>query len=164
MRAVDEARRRSLARARSLRGRRRTRPDAVAIDWSLTGLAAVGEDIANLVSDSFWLQAVSGTVAPTERDIAEVEREALEGYSAGLRDAGWRGEESHLRFTYAATTALRFGLLSHSLVELACDAEKGAATAALFRRPLSAVIGSRAAVVSHALSLAVEAREQFSAL
>jgi hypothetical protein len=81
------------------------RMEPVAIDWMLCGRGAVGEDAAGIVGPTIWGFLVD--VAHAD----ELEGAVLRGYVAGLRDAGWDGPESSARLGYAATLALRFGLL-----------------------------------------------------
>lgn len=78
--------------------------ETVLIDWSFAGICGVGEELAPLVRAS----AAFFEVAPG--DEAELERIAFAGYLAGLRDAGWRGDERLVRFGYVASAALRYGV------------------------------------------------------
>jgi hypothetical protein len=60
--------------------------ETVAIDWAFTGVAAVGEELVNLVAASvLWFQA-------EPQALPELADRCLEGYVAGLADAGWRGD------------------------------------------------------------------------
>src|SRR5690606_34822323 len=43
-------------------------------------------------------------------EIVHLEQLAFAGYIAGLREAGWQGDEALVRFGYAATSALYMGL------------------------------------------------------
>lgn len=73
----------------------------VAIDWGLLGLAAPGEEIA---------ATLVGTVASGEEPAANARALSdtlYAGYLAGLRDAGWHGEERDVRLAYAASCGLR---------------------------------------------------------
>jgi hypothetical protein len=76
----------------------------VAVDWSMLGIAAVGEEIAPLVNASVSFGAVS------PKDELELERIVLEGYLDGLRDAGWQGDPNLVRFGYAATLYWRYAI------------------------------------------------------
>jgi Phosphotransferase enzyme family len=83
----------------------------VAIDWEMVGIDALGIDIAHLIgSPLLWLE------------ISAQEAEALvnpvfDAYMAGLRTAGWSGDERAVRRTFCtrlAYNALRAnGMISH---------------------------------------------------
>jgi hypothetical protein len=73
----------------------------VAIDWGLLGLAAPGEEIA---------ATLVGTVASGEvpvKDAAALAATLYDGYLAGLRDAGWDGDERDVRLAFTAAAGLR---------------------------------------------------------
>ena len=73
----------------------------VAIDWGLLGLAAPGEEIAS---------TLVGTVAAGELAASGARAFAgllYEGYLAGLREAGWHGDERAVRLGFAGAAALR---------------------------------------------------------
>ncbi|HWQ12317.1 MAG TPA: phosphotransferase [Roseiflexaceae bacterium] len=78
--------------------------ETVLIDWSFTGICAVGEELAPLVRAS----VAFFEVAPA--DEAELDRIVFDGYLAGLREAGWRGDAQLARFGYVAATVLRYGV------------------------------------------------------
>jgi hypothetical protein len=77
----------------------------IAVDWMFTGIAALGEEPAGIVGADLWPFVVE------PEDAATLEEAVLDGYIAGLRDAGWRGDAAIIRFGYAVALALRFGLL-----------------------------------------------------
>ena len=79
-------------------------PEVVAVDWSYSGVAAVGEEIAPLVHASLEFGAV-----PKE-DAFRLEQIVLEGYMDGLREVGWQGNPDTIRFSYAATVYWRYVL------------------------------------------------------
>jgi hypothetical protein len=74
------------------------------IDWSFSGIAAIGEELAALVGASFAFMEVSAA------DIKQLEDMALAAYIAGLRDAGWRGDPQLARAGYRASIGLRYGV------------------------------------------------------
>jgi hypothetical protein len=78
--------------------------ETVLVDWSFMGRCAVGEELAPLVRASVAFFEVAAA------DEAELERIAFAGYLAGLRDAGWRGDERLVRFGYVTSAALRYGV------------------------------------------------------
>lgn len=76
----------------------------VAIDWSLLGLAPVGQEIAVFVSGPrLWL-----SLDPADADaFGEL---SFRAYLDGLHDAGWAGAKEDVRFAYAASIALWAGI------------------------------------------------------
>ncbi len=78
--------------------------ETVAIDWSLLGLAPVGQEIAVFVTGArLWL-----SLAPA--DAAALGELSFRSYLDGLRGAGWTGSEADVRFAYAASAALWAGI------------------------------------------------------
>jgi hypothetical protein len=124
----------------------------VLIDWSFVGYGVLGEDIINLVLDSIFLLLVDGS------SLIPLEKLVLEGYLAGLRSAGWNGDEWMVRFTYAAVAALHFGLIAGRLLKLVHNESRHGWLEQRFGRTFDEIITSRAIAVAHALELADEAR------
>jgi hypothetical protein len=75
--------------------------DLVAIDWALCGPGAVATDLGMLVliSSSFF------EVEPEE--LADLEAAAIDGYFAGLADAGWKGEIELVKLGYLLSVVMR---------------------------------------------------------
>lgn len=91
-----DAHRRNLFVRRNQHGR----PQTVAIDWAITGTGAVGEEIAGLVTTSLrWLDA-------DIKEATALDALVFQNYLAGLRHAGWDGDEALVRFGY--TTAATY--------------------------------------------------------
>jgi hypothetical protein len=89
---------------RNLFGGGAGQPDhSLAIDWAFCGPAPVGQELTALVGAS---QAFFES-RPERWD--DLERDCLEGYAEGLREAGWHGSDEIL-LGYLLSTALRFGL------------------------------------------------------
>lgn len=124
----------------------------VLIDWSFVGYGVLGEDIINLVLDSIFLLFVDGS------SLIPLEKLVLEGYLAGLRSAGWNGDERVVRFTYAAVGALHFGLIAGRLLNLVRNESRYNWLEQRFGRTSDEIIRSRAIAIAHALELADEAR------
>ena len=78
--------------------------EVVTVDWAFVGHGAVGEELSALVPASHWSHDLTAEEARGLLDTV------LDGYIAGLRDAGWTGDASLARLGYAAATALRWGL------------------------------------------------------
>jgi hypothetical protein len=86
----------------------RKQPDGqdqtVALDWAFAGRGALGADTGELVMTSqFFLE-----LDPTQ--VADLATCVLDGYIAGLRDAGWDGDVRVVRLGYLASVALGFGI------------------------------------------------------
>jgi hypothetical protein len=123
----------------------------VAVDWANFATAPVGMDVATLVH--YGPVYFDADVA----DVAEVDRRSCDGYLAGLRAGGWRGEPKVVRFAYAMQLALGLGLCEiHPVLRLALDASRHAwaarrertsirqySVASLPRSPDSAHAGTR---------------------
>jgi len=76
--------------------------ETVAVDWALTGIGPVGEELAQFAFGAFYeLEGV---------EPADVSRVVLGGYLEGLRESGWRGDVQVVRFGFVASTVLRAGL------------------------------------------------------
>ncbi|MGZ4382822.1 MAG: hypothetical protein ACXVZN_09485 [Gaiellaceae bacterium] len=74
----------------------------VAVDWAFVGIGAVGEDAGNLVPDS-----VFDGFLPPER-LGELHDLVWSEYLAGLREAGWPGEERDARLGFCVGAALKY--------------------------------------------------------
>jgi hypothetical protein len=75
---------------------------SVLLDWSFIGAGAVGEDIANLVLDSFTDGLMDPALLP------EIVDGCVGGYVQGLRDGGWSGSEDGVRAAVAACGAAKY--------------------------------------------------------
>ncbi|WP_051393465.1 hypothetical protein [Glycomyces arizonensis] len=82
--------------------------DPVLLDWAFLGRGAVGEDIANLIADTFLdgLQPVAL--------LAETEQAVTDAYRAGLTDAGYSGER--LAEAIAVTGAAKYAWLAPTVL------------------------------------------------
>jgi len=87
-----------------LRKRKDNILETVAIDWAFTGPGKVGEEIAVTTCRLLWGMDVSVMQAH------DFDAAVFEGYSAGLRDAGWKGDLQLARFGYWATVGLTSGV------------------------------------------------------
>ncbi len=94
------------------------RPDGevVLLDWAFVGDGALGEDLGNHVPDGvfdlFW---------PAER-LPELDDACFDAYLAGLRDAGWRGDERQVRLGVVAS-CVKYTWLLPLVLARAGDAE-----------------------------------------
>ena len=123
----------------------------VAVDWVFTGIASVGEEIANLLSASLiWL----------EYDAAEarsLDEAVFSGYLNGLRDAGWQGNSRSVRLGYTAACALRWGVVGLWWLRSLGDSGKQAELEIHWNRPLAELVSQWARTTTYILGLAQEA-------
>lgn len=78
--------------------------DTILIDWSYSGIGAVGEELVPLVGASV------GFMDTPVSDIAELSDLTLAGYIAGLHDAGWRGDPAIVHRVFGVVMGLRYGI------------------------------------------------------
>src|SRR5438309_4827997 len=71
--------------------------DTVLLDWAFVGDGALGEDIGNLVPDSVFDLFLPAKLLP------ELDAAVFGSYVAGLRDAGWEGDERVVRLGMCAS-------------------------------------------------------------
>ena len=76
------------------------------IDWEFAGVGALGEEMAAFVGATLLLDHVPMAEAP------QLESVALDGYLAGLREAGWDGAADLVWQAYRAAMPLRYALMS----------------------------------------------------
>jgi len=75
---------------------------SVLLDWSFAGDGAIGEDVANLIVDSFTDGLMSVALLP------ELVAMATQEYIAGLRDGGWSGSSEAVQLAIAACGAAKY--------------------------------------------------------
>src|SRR5215207_1065172 len=127
--------------------------ELVAVDWAYSGLGAVGEELEQVVVASLFFFETMG-VAPGELDAA-----CFAAYVAGLREAGWAGDERLVRLGYTADAALRHtvGLVRY-LLPMVTDPAVPPAIEAFLGRPLAQVLEGWAELWPFQFALAEEAR------
>lgn len=79
------------------------------IDWGSAGLGLLGEELIPLFAGTLNFVAVDIDRIP------EMEALIFAGYLAGLRDAGWDGDEGLVRFGFAALAALKVGVADKAI-------------------------------------------------
>ena len=122
------------------------RESVTAVDWSLIGLGALGEDIAPLI------------VEPKYESRYVLDKTILDRYLAGARDAKIPVRERDVRFAYVTTAALRYvvGTLPFVL-DIARDRETGCDDAAV-REAFAGVGRSNGFILDLAARAGVSAR------
>lgn len=132
-------------------GARRSR--TVVIDWAFVGIAAAGEDAANLVADAMLdLFVDSRTGAAAFSDLV------FDGYQEGVEASGWSGDLQLLRFAFAASMATKFAWILPGLARVAADEARLALLEQRSGMPAGEFFDRRAAVVRLLVELAAEAR------
>ena len=129
--------------------------ETVAFDWACAGHYAVGEEVGQTLS-------VASAFYDLEPDDLPALDEALfASYLAGLRDAGWRGDRTQIRFAYVAHAALRnaFNAVGASVPE-----DLGAAALDKYGRTWQELAERRADIRPFLLDRADEARRLMEAL
>lgn len=126
------------------------RTETVAIDWSLLGLAPVGQELAIFVTgERVWL-GLEGEKAEA------VEAASYAAYLDGLREAGWTGREDELRFAYAASMALWAGIPGPAWMRWFSTPERQEWLSRKFGRPIAEATAPFAAFIETALDRADE--------
>jgi len=140
-----------------LSGRGSTGAEFILLDWEFVGHGAVGEELVPLVLASLFFFEAEG-IAPRELDAT-----CFASYVAGLREAGWTGDERLVRLGFAAAAALRYtvGTLRLGLPLLA-DPALDLVAEEIFGRPLAVAVAAWAKVWPFQLGLAEEARALLS--
>ena len=120
----------------------------VAVDWALAGQGHLGEDLYKLViNDLGFLRSRSPA--------REFEAAAFDGYLAGLRDAGWRGDARIARLGYAAT-ALHHVPYGHLMRPLSSP-EGMEYAVRTYRRPAEELVAAMSDLAYMLIGLAEEA-------
>ncbi len=113
-----------------------------AVDWAFIGVGAIGEDVGNLVPDA----VLDFHVDPVLID--DLYETVWNGYTAGLRDAGWGGADSQVRLGMAATIAAKYAWIAPAILRAVDDNE-----GRLNRRPIDGdpeVVGADGPVLGRA--------------
>jgi hypothetical protein len=133
--------------------------DLVAIDWAYAGPGAVGEDLGQLVMASLYFFETAG-IEPD--DLATI---CFAGYVAGLREAGWGGDEHLARLGFAIDAALRTSIgLLRVIVPLVAEPEHRPVAEDRFGRPLEDVVAAWAELWPLQFGLAEEVRALLPAI
>lgn len=136
-----------------------TTPDhTVAIDWATAGIGALGEDLAALVGGSLVFFELDPSAA------GEVDQQVSARYLEGVREAGWQGDASILRFGYTATLALRYGLGGILDLGIAADESAHAWAEQVLGHSITELVERTAVIGSFFLERANEARRLLPSL
>ena len=113
--------------------------ETVAIDWAFAGIGAVGEDLPSLIVAS----AFRGLDIDLP-DLPGLSRRCFDGYLAGLKEAGWTGDDQVVRFGYSAALALHYGPFWGAAEVALAGATVQDRWAAAFGRPLDDLLDRHA--------------------
>lgn len=124
--------------------------ETVGIDWEYAGFMAAGEEVGQSLS------VASAFFHLDPADLPALDEALFAGYLAGLRDAGWHGDERPIRLAYVAHAALR-NLFNAVGASLPNEAQRAAAQQNQ-GYPWEALAERRAAIRPFLLTCASEAR------
>jgi hypothetical protein len=92
--------------------------EIVALDWAMTNIGVLGEDVAQLIYGSYEFFA-----ADQWHGLIQT---LLNRYLAGLREMGWQGEERQVWLGYAITLLIRYGIFQFYLIGLELNGDQEA--------------------------------------
>ncbi|MCA9916601.1 MAG: phosphotransferase [Anaerolineales bacterium] len=128
--------------------------DLALIDWAFVGEGALGEELAAFVGATLLLDYVPLTEAEP------LEQVAFEGYLAGLRAAGWSGDEASIWAAYRCAMPLRYAPVSlASMLRTVMQPEFAADWERKTGQPLAEILAHRAGLVRFYLSRLPEIEE-----
>jgi hypothetical protein len=126
--------------------------ETVAIDWSYTGPGKLGQEIGITFAVDLQFMDVPARMAQ------ELDRAIFDGYSDGLRDAGWQGDLRLARFGYAFTAALTFGVaFSVGIADLFQSPDAAATGEAIVGHPIDEIMEQWTEMLPFLLDLGDEA-------
>ncbi|HRJ45221.1 MAG: phosphotransferase [Caldilineaceae bacterium] len=126
--------------------------ELIVLDWAFCGLGGVGMDMGELVATSAYFFEYELSA------IEEVERLVFQNYLAGLRAAGWMGDERLVRLGYTASAALWMGATLPGWTAIMLDPASGVNVTAMYGRPAEDVLAGWVALTEFLLDRADEAR------
>jgi hypothetical protein len=133
------------------------RPDGqyqtVALDWAFAGRGALGADTSELVMTSLFFLEQDPTL------VADLATSVLDGYIAGLCDAGWNGDVRVVRLAYLASVALGFGISMPGWIGFMLGEELIANTTQQFGRSADEIARAWMMLWEYAQTCADEARD-----
>jgi hypothetical protein len=91
--------------------------------------------------------------------VGDLERMIFAGYLAGLRHAGWAGDERLVRLGYTISVALRMGVTLPGWAAVMLDPASGVNVAAMYGRSAEEVLAGWVTLAEFSLDRADEARQ-----
>ncbi|MBE2220884.1 MAG: phosphotransferase [Anaerolineae bacterium] len=117
------------------------------LDWAFVGEGAVGEELAAFVGATLLLDYV-----PLD-NAEKLERAAFDGYLAGLRTAGWSGDETFIWDAYQCAMPLRYAPLAlASMLRTVLQPEFATDWEYKTGKPLADILAHRAGLVRFYMS------------
>ena len=117
------------------------------LDWAFVGAGALGEELAAFIGASLLLDHVPLS------DAEQLERVAFDGYLAGLRTAGWSGDEALIWEAYHCVMPLRYAIVSlASMLRTAVQPDYAAEWEQNTGKPLAEILTHRAGLIRFYLS------------
>jgi hypothetical protein len=126
--------------------------ELIVLDWAFCGLGSVGMDIGELVATSTYF------FDSDLNAIAELESVVFAGYLAGLRAAGWQGDERLVRLGYTACAGLWMGATLPGWAAVMLEPASGVNALAMYGRPADEVLTGWVTLTEFLLDRADEAR------
>jgi len=124
------------------------------LDWAFVGEGALGEELAAFVGATLLLDYVPLA------DAEQLEQVAFAGYLAGLRDAGWSGDEAIIWKAYRYAMPLRYALASlASMLRTAIQPDFVAEWERKTGKRLADILAHRAGLVRFYLSRLPQSKE-----
>lgn len=121
--------------------------DLALLDWAFVGSGALGEELAAFIGATLLLDYVPLA------DAEQLEQVAFAGYLAGLRAAGWSGDEVLIWEAYHCTMPLRYALMSiASMLRTAVQPDYATEWEQKTGKPLADILAHRAGLVRFYLS------------
>lgn len=124
----------------------------VLLDWAGVGWGPVGADLSHLLSQTVHFFGMD----PGE--LQALDATLFDAYLDGARAAGWHGDPRHVRFAYAAASAVRLIVRAGTALRVASHPASREAFARAAHRPFPELAARFARVLPHYLAVADEAR------
>jgi Phosphotransferase enzyme family len=130
----------------------------VALDWAFVGIGPLGSELAPLIQASVAFLEV----APADAD--GLEQLCMDGYVAGLADAGWAADPALARLGYALSSLLRYPLgCVRLLLPALLDTRLHAGIEQTLGRPFDEIVDHWRTITGGHLALADQARALLAA-
>jgi hypothetical protein len=130
--------------------------DLALLDWAFVGEAALGEELAAFIGATLLLDYVPLA------DAENLEQMAFAGYLAGLRVAGWSGDEALIWEAYHCAMPLRYAPMSMaSMLRTAVQPDYATEWESQTVKPLADILAHRAGLIRFYLSRQPQGKELF---
>jgi hypothetical protein len=129
--------------------------EIIAIDWQLSGIGAIGQELSPMI----FMSIAMGNVEIDK--IHELEKITFEGYVDGLHDAGWQGDVRMAKYGYIAqnTVSNMLRKLGGAMVASIVDEKQHAMWEQMFKRSMSELVEIWSALLRHTVQLSDEGRD-----